>query len=144
LTRGERHGGSGAKDGEASLLGEVLAMGRGTCLVKRRGRGDGTGAEDRESRAERVRSDAVNRGGVSRPSGEWGNSGQGVRLRFGAHELLRRYEPIYPIQSIHCSYGYGRDRRGGGPGSHPKQRCGGETAGPEVTLSETYTHAALA
>jgi hypothetical protein len=59
LTRGERHGGSGAKDGETSLLGEVLAMGRGTGPEKHRGRGEGAGAEDRELWAETVRNGAV-------------------------------------------------------------------------------------
>jgi hypothetical protein len=43
----------------------VPAMGRGTGPAKRRGRGDGMGAEDKDSRAETVRSGAVNGGVVA-------------------------------------------------------------------------------
>jgi hypothetical protein len=54
-------------------------MGRGTGLVKYRGRGEGMGAEDRDTWAERVRSGAANQVGVNkqRPPGH-GGSGCGV------------------------------------------------------------------
>src|SRR5690348_13358774 len=48
------------KMGEYRGEREVPAMGRGTCLGKRRGRGDGTRAEDGDIWSETVRSGAVN------------------------------------------------------------------------------------
>ena len=56
------------------------------------------GAEDGDTWAETVRKDAMNRGGVARPSGRWGEGGQGVRLRFGTRALCWRYETIYRIE----------------------------------------------
>jgi len=68
LARGERCGHGRGRDrgrcGAAVGVLKVPAMGRGTCMGKRRGRGDGMGAEDRELWAETVRKDAVNRVGV--------------------------------------------------------------------------------
>jgi hypothetical protein len=55
-------------------------MGSGECLGKHRGWGEGTGAENGDTWAETVRSGAVNRVGVSRPSGRWGDGGQGMRV----------------------------------------------------------------
>src|SRR5882724_6139722 len=71
---------------------------------KRRGRGWNMSAEDGELWSGRASVHAVNRGGVPRPSGRWGEGGQGVRLRFGAQALLWRYEAIYSIEIIgyHC------------------------------------------
>jgi hypothetical protein len=62
-------------------------MGRGTGLAKRRGRGDRAGAEDKDSRAETVRSGAVNRGGVeyTKAARTWRLDGWGIGK--GLHEL---------------------------------------------------------
>src|SRR4029453_6400244 len=58
----------------------VPAMWRGTGRTKRRGRGEGMGAENGDTWAETVRTGAGNRGGGSRPSGGGGDGGQGVRV----------------------------------------------------------------
>ena len=50
--------------GAAIEVREAPAMGRRMCLAKCRGRGDRTGAEDKDSRAGTVRSDAGNRVGI--------------------------------------------------------------------------------
>jgi hypothetical protein len=62
-------------------------MGRGTGLAKRRGRGEGTGAEDRELWAETVRKDAVDRVGVeyTKAARTWRLEGWGIGK--GLHKL---------------------------------------------------------
>jgi hypothetical protein len=62
-------------------------MGRGTCLGKRRGRGEGTGAEDGEVWPETVRSDAVNRVGVAYTKAARTWRLEGWRIGKGLHEL---------------------------------------------------------
>src|SRR6266403_5758624 len=109
MTRRER-GGCGAEDQHQ----RVPAMGRGTCSEKRRGRGDGMGAEDGDTWAETVRNGAVNRGGVARPSGRWGDGGQVGCLSFAGHPVLWRYEEVYlfEINGDSCWHGGGWHRGG--------------------------------
>src|SRR5882724_9967328 len=122
-----REGGGCGAEGQHQ---RVPAMGRGTCSEKRRGRGRDAGAEDGEVWPDMVRSDAVNRGGVARPSGGWGEGGQGVRLRFGAHTLFWRYEEAYLFEIIHyCCRSGGGWWRGLCGIQARERRAGGERAG---------------
>jgi hypothetical protein len=67
--------------GAAGQHHRVPAMGRGTCLGKRRGWGGGTGAEDGESREETARNGAAACPGTV--------AGGGVRAGEGAGDVVR-------------------------------------------------------
>jgi hypothetical protein len=75
--------------GAAGQHHRVPAMGRGTCTGKRRGRGDGMGAEDGELWADMVRSDAVDcmGGEYTKAAREWR---LGVRRGWVARASARR------------------------------------------------------
>jgi hypothetical protein len=89
----------------------VPGMGRGTYPAKRRGRGGRGGAEDKDSRAETVRSGAVNDGVVAaQRRGRTQRVWTAGRWCFCGGLVVLGYEAIYPIEIMR------RSRRGGGGG----------------------------
>ena len=80
-------------------------MGRGTCLAKRRGRGGGTGAENGDTWAERVRSNAVDRGAVEYTKAAWTWRlgvwrGQGAALRLDGEGVIEFFHPGLQILDL--------------------------------------------
>src|SRR6266850_831913 len=104
-----------------SMVQQVPQVGRCPGPGKRRGRGDGMGAEDGEVWPAMVSVHAVNRGGVAqdtvrrawvcgrerRVGARWTRRALAQHLPFAACVLLRRYEAIHPLENV-CYACWGR------------------------------------